>query len=196
MSFRYNVICGRKSNDQEVMYNRIAREVSEGKIDSVSSAILALRTVYPQDAEFRSAFAEKTLRTTSTRNKKVVRFILFRFEERLSGKTFEFESARYGIEHVLPENPGERWTQFDEQQQEASTYRLGNMTLLDSSANRSLGNVGYDEKRVVFRASGFSITTKLSEDFDAWTVDKIRSRQSWMARQAAGIWRVSFPDET
>ena len=32
VSFRYNVICGRKSNEQEAMYNRIARELSAGRM--------------------------------------------------------------------------------------------------------------------------------------------------------------------
>ena len=32
VSFRYNVICGRKSNEQEAMYNRIARDVSKAAL--------------------------------------------------------------------------------------------------------------------------------------------------------------------
>ena len=142
VSFRYNVICGRRSNDQEAMYNRIAREMSQGRIDCVATAIEALRPVYPEDAEFRAAFAERSLRTSS-RNRRVVRFILFRLEEKLSGNRFDFESAKYGIEHVLPENPGDDWGQFDDQQREAFTYRLGNMTLLESTRNRGLGNIGF-----------------------------------------------------
>ena len=130
------------------------------------------------------------LRTTSHRNSKVVRFILFRLEAQLSGQRFEFESAKYGIEHVLPENPGDAWQQFDDQQREASTYRLGNMTLLTAEANRDLGNSGYAQKRPVYAESSFAITHKLSEDFDTWTVEKIRTHQAWMAKQATGIWRI------
>ncbi len=192
VSFRYNVICGRQGNEQEVVYNQIARELSAGEIVSVRAAIAKLRPVYPADAEFRAAFADKALRTTSARNNKVVRFILFRLEAQLSGQYFEFESAKYGIEHVLPENPSDDWHQFDDQQREASTYCLGNMTLLTTTDNRDLGNSGYAEKRLVYQQSDFAITRKLAEDFDAWTVEKIHSHQAWMARQATGIWRVSF----
>lgn len=192
VSFRYNVICGRKSNEQEAMYNRIAREVSEGRIAAADTAIQALRPVYPEDGEFRAAFVDKSFRTTSSRNRKGVRFILFKLEERLSGSSYAFESARYDIEHVLPENPGDDWPQFDEQQREASTYRLGNMTLLNSTANRELGNLGFAERRPVYRQSEFSITTQLAGDFDTWTVGTIRSRQAWMARQATSIWHVHF----
>jgi len=192
VSFRYNVICGRKSNEQETMYNRIAREVSEGRIAGVATAIGALRPVHPEDGEFRAAFTEKSFRTTSSRNRKGVRYILSKLEERLSGNSHDFESARYSIEHVLPESPGDNWQQFDEQEREASTYRLGNMTLLDSKTNRRLGNTGFTERQRTYLESEFAITRKLAEEFDVWTVDKIRLRQGWMAKQASSIWQVNF----
>ena len=192
VSFRYNVICGRQSNEQEMRYNDIARGLSAGRIAGVVEAIGALRPVYPSDGEFRTAFADKTLRTTSSRNKKIARFILVRIEERLSGSSLDFESARYGIEHVLPEHPGADWEQFDDRQRDAFTYRLGNLTLLNTAANRDLGNAGFDEKRPVFEASELLATGKLAQDYDVWTVDTIRERQNWMARQATGIWQVQF----
>ena len=87
----------------------------QAKSSAWQAAIAKLRPVYPADAEFRAAFGDKALRTTSARNNKVVRFILFRLEAQLSGQHFEFESAKYGIEHVLPENPSDDWYQFDDQ---------------------------------------------------------------------------------
>ena len=192
VSFRYNVICSRQSNEQEVVYNQVARGISSGRIDGAAAAIAELRPVYPGDAEFRAAFADKALRTTSPRNNKVVRHILFRLEAQLSGQRLEFESAKYGIEHVLPENPGDDWGQFDDQQREASTYRFGNMTLLPTAANRDLGNSGYPRKRPVYQESGLAIARKLAEEFDTWTVEKIRAHQGWMARQATGIWRIDL----
>ncbi len=63
------------------------------------------------------------------------------------------------------------------------TYRLGNMTLLTAEANRDLGNSGYGQKRSVYQESSSAITRKLSEDFDTWTVEKIRTHQAWMAKQ-------------
>ena len=80
----------------------------------------------------------------------------------------------------------------NEQQREASTYRLGNMTLLDSSTNQQLGNIGFTERQRAYLESEFSITRKLGEEFDTWTVDKIRVRQGWMAKQASSIWQVNF----
>lgn len=194
LSFRYNVICGRQSKEQEGIYNQIAQDISSHKIEDVNDVLLRLRPVYPEDREFQGAFAEKTLRTTSHRNNKVVRFILFQLEQHFSGNTFEIESSRHGIEHVLPENPShDDWCQFDEQQQEALTYRLGNMTILKTSDNRDLGNSGYDKKRLIYEKSDFAITRNLADQYDRWTVEKISANQRWMAKQATSVWRVNFP---
>lgn len=192
LSFRYNVICSRQSNEQEVVYNQIAQGISVGRVHTTAAAISELRPVYPDDPEFKAAFADKVLRTTSSRNNKVVRFMLFRLEAQFSVQSFEYESARYSIEHVLPENPRDGWEQFDDQQREASTYRLGNMTLLATSDNRNLGNVGYAEKRPAYETSNFAITRRLAEDYDSWSVEKIRTRQAWMAKQATSIWRINL----
>ncbi|MCY4515522.1 MAG: DUF262 domain-containing HNH endonuclease family protein [Candidatus Tectomicrobia bacterium] len=193
VSFRYNVICSRQSNEQEVVYNRIAVDISSGRLPTPNSAIAELRRVYPDDGEFRASFADKVLRTTSSRNRKVARFILFRLERHVSkGAHFDFESARYDIEHVLPERPEGGWDQFDEQQREAFTYRLGNLSLLATPTNRDAGNAEFAEKRMAYSQSEFAITRRLSEEYDAWNVEKIRSRQNWMARQATAIWRIEF----
>ncbi len=191
ISFRYNVICGHKSNDQEVVYNRIACQLSSTEACSVRDAIAGLRSVYPGDAEFKAAFADKVLRTTSARNYKVVHFILFQLEAHLSERDFESASVKYSIEHVLPKNPGDNGYDFNEQQREAFTYRLGNMTLLTTTDNRKLANAGYAEKRSVYKKSGFATTRRLAENFDVWTVEQVRAHQSWMAKQATAIWRIS-----
>jgi len=194
LSFRYNVICGRQSKEQEGIYNQIAQEISSCKVENINEALVKLRPVYPEDEEFRAAFEEKALRTISHRNNKVVRFILFQLEEHLSGTAFEIESSRYSIEHILPENPSDdEWCQFSEQQEEAFTYRLGNMTLLEANHNRDLGHSGYDEKRLTYRKSDFAMTRNLADKYDRWTVEKICANQRWMAKQATSIWRVNFP---
>ena len=66
------------------------------------------------------------------------------------------------------------------------------MTLLAAAANRDLGDSGFPRKRPVYQESGFATTRKLAEDFDTWTVEKIRAHQGWMARQATGIWRIDL----
>ena len=192
LSFRYNVICSRLANEQERLYNDIAVQLNDGRIANAAQAVQALRPLYPEDGEFRTAFADKTLRTTNNRNKRIVRFILFRMEAHLSSREFDIESAKYNIEHVLPENPDEGWPQFDDRQHEAFVYRLGNLTLLETAANRNIGNAGYEQKRPVLEASELQVSSGLAQRYDSWTVDEIQARQNWMARQATSIWQVQF----
>jgi hypothetical protein len=69
-------------------------------------------------------------------------------------------------------------------------FRIGNITLLETSFNRDLGTKTYEEKRVSYKKSGFAITQKLAEENLEWTPAKVTAHQSWMAKQAKSIWRI------
>lgn len=192
LSFRYNVICNRQGNEQERIYNEIARRIASGGLESARDAVAALRPLYPEDQDLRTAFADKELRTTNSRNNKIARYILFNLEKRKSGSSFDVESASITLEHVLPEHPEDGWSQFDDALHERAVYRLGNLALLNAASNREIGNASYLTKREVYRQSEFATTRKIAEDYDDWTIEKIQSRQAWMAKQATAIWQVSF----
>lgn len=190
ISFRYNVIGNLPTSEQERVYNAVAEKISLGSLRRVNEIVTALQSVYPSDHAFRGDFAEKMIRTTQSRNNRVVRYILCSLEKHCVNKDYDFASADFNIEHILPEKPGNHWSIFNDAQHEAFVYRLGNMTLLRSSPNRDLGNAPYSEKRAVYADSGFEITRKMAAENDDWTTERIDARQRWMAKQAVGIWRV------
>lgn len=192
ISFRYNVICNLQTHEQERLYNEIAWKTEHGRCPLASDALAALQEIYPNDKQFKAAFVEKELRTTSSRNKKVVRYIFFEIERRRSGKDFDFESAAYSVEHILPEHPSEVWAYIEESQQERLIYRIGNMTLLETGRNRELGNADYDAKRHVYSHSDFQITSAIAEHYDSWDGQKIEARQIQLAKTAADIWKIGF----
>lgn len=192
VSFRYNVICNLQTHEQERLYNDIAVKVSEGDYLRPVDVIAALQEVYPDDKQFKGAFSEKELRTTNSRNKKVVRYILFEIERQQSGQDFDFESATYSLEHILPEHPSGAWSYIEESKQDRLIYRIGNMTPLETGRNRDLGNADYDAKRAVYQQSAFRITQAVAEHYDSWDEQKIEARQRRLATVASGIWKIDF----
>lgn len=191
ISFRYNVIGNQATNEQERVYNSIAVKIAKNQLTSATDVIHALRPIYPTDEQFRGTFAEKQIRTTLARNRKVMRYILFEIERHVANHAFDYASDKYTIEHILPEHPNEDWTTFTDEQADRFVYRIGNLTPLESATNRDIGNKPYEEKRTVFEQSGFEITKKLACEYKEWTPERIASRQQWLAKQATAIWRLT-----
>ena len=191
ISFRYNVISSLVTNEQERTYNGVAQRIAAGELASPAQVIRALSPIYVADDVFRQNFANKVLRTSAARNKQIVRYLLFALEAHLTGSVYDFDSPRYRLEHILPENPAGNWGQFSDEQVEAAVYRLGNFVMLETKANRELGNRPFDEKRPVYAQSVLDLTRRIAEDNSEWTLDRLAERQRWMARQATGIWRVA-----
>jgi hypothetical protein len=191
ISMRFNVIGSQSTAEQERKYNEVAERVAKRALSKLGPTLQLLRSIYPDDIAFKTAFAEKTIRTTDTRNNRVVRFILCALEKYLSQNDYNFASDAFNIEHVLPQNAPDNWGNISNDDAEALVYRLGNMTLLQTAANRDLGNVEYTQKRVVYQQSSFTITKKLGDENANWTPECIASRQNWMATQATAIWRIA-----
>lgn len=191
ISMRFNVICSYGTAEQERTYNAVAERIARGEIKNLGSALAVMQGVYPNDAAFRAAFAEKAIRTTQSRNNRVVRFILCALEKHLSDADYSFTSDSFNIEHVLPQNPQAGWETFSDEEADALTYRLGNMTLMQAGQNKNLGNAAYEDKRAVFQQSGFAITRKLATEHAEWTPERIAAHQNWMAAQATAIWRIA-----
>ena len=192
ISFRYNVICNLQTHDQERIYNDVAWKVSKHEYSTLHDVLSSLTEIYPDDNTFKAAFSEKELRTTNTRNKKVVRYILFEIESSLYQHALDFESASYNIEHILPENPDESWQYIEEPRQDRLIYRLGNMTPLETVPNRDIGNIAFTKKKGIYADSTFQMTKKIVEHYAEWDEHSITSRQKQMAKAATQIWRIDF----
>lgn len=190
ISFRYNVIGNLATNEQERVYNRVAVQLSTGEIQGLQQVLVSLKPIYVADDKFRGDFADKVMRTTQARNKRIVRYILFEIERHTSGTSYDFESDAYNIEHIMPESIKEGWEHIEDRDHEQYLYRLGNMTILNKGVNRDLGNTGFEIKKEAFAKSEFEITKRVASENSRWDPDRIAAHQKWQARQATAIWRI------
>ncbi len=191
ISFRYNVICSLPPQDQEGLYSSIATRIEDGELDTFSAVIQALRDIYPTDTLFIGAFAAKQLRTTNSRNQKVVQYILKRLEEHISASSVDLSTNRFNIEHILPQKITSGWSEFNETRHSQSVYRLANMVILERSINASIGNTDYAIKKSALANSAIGTTKAVSEFYDSWTPESIESRQKYLAKQAKSIWKIN-----
>ncbi|MBM5570411.1 MULTISPECIES: DUF262 domain-containing protein [Deefgea] len=191
ISFRYNVIGSQPANEQERVYYAAAQKITAGEVDTAASVLESLRSIYPTDDSFKSAFAEKVIGTNNSRSKRIVRYILCELEQQLSGQVYDFESDSFNLEHVLPQNPENGWRVFSDEEVDALRYRIGNMALLEKGRNKDIANSAYTIKKPVLLESGFALTQKLAQENADWTPERIASWQKTQAKLASAVWRIA-----
>lgn len=190
ISFRWNVIAGFGVAEQERAYGAAAVAICVGELGTASEVVAALAPIYLSDSAFKSAFAEKSIRTTDAHSRRIVRYILCAIEKHVSGGDHDFASQSFNIEHVLPLSAVSGWELFSNEQVDAMVFRLGNMTLMAAGSNSDCGNESFATKKPFYASSAFSITKKIAEENAEWTPERLAARQVWMANQATAIWRV------
>lgn len=191
IAFRYNVIGDQHTGEQERIYHAAAVKLHRGEARTLADTLDILRPVYRSDEAFRADFAAKSIRTTQSRNAKIVRYLLGRLEKQAGGADIDPDAATYTLEHVLPQSPQEGWEAFSDLDLDGFIYRLGNMVLLEAGKNREIANQPYEAKRRVFLESSLKLTRELAEENDQWTAERIGNRQRKLARLAASVWRIA-----
>ncbi|WP_377477797.1 MAG: DUF262 domain-containing HNH endonuclease family protein [Microcoleus anatoxicus] len=188
ISFRYSIVSSLNPNELELLYNNAALDITSGKITGMRQVFDALRPGYVKDEKFQQDFALLSL-STKGQKRKLVRYIFCNLEADESG--IEVNEDSFSIEHILPEVPTDDWRQnFTDVQIEEMVYRLGNLSLLEPSFNRDIGQKNYQIKREKYQQSVYALTKNiLAED---WTPDAIAARQRNLARRAVHIWQSDF----
>ena len=192
-SFRYTIVSGLNPNELEPLYHFAAKAILDGSATTPAQVFQRLKSLYVSDQKFEEDFGRLIVETSGQR-KKLAKYILAKLECDVSGRACDPETDPGTIEHILPENPLDVWAaSFPREQWEASVYRLGNLTLLEASANREVGNADYTLKKVKYGTSIYSLTKAIPNSApDEWTLALLEKRQHDLAGRAAHIWRVDF----
>jgi hypothetical protein len=193
ISFRYSVISGLNPNELESVYHFAARAVLAGQAQTPAALFEYLRPIYVDDGKFIQDFAGKELQTAGQR-RRLVKYILCKIESASTNRVVDYEADPATVEHILPENPDSAWdASFPRERQEAMTYRLGNLTLLEANRNRAVGNLPYAEKLDAYGSSIYALSREVAEQFPLeWTPVTVQARQRTLAQRAAQIWRVDY----
>ena len=193
ISFRYSVVSRLNTNPLEPTYHRAAKAVMDGQARTPAAVFALLKPLYVDDARMKQDFALLSV-DTSGRWDKLTRYMLARLESDASGRACDPDTDPGTVEHILPENPVDSWEEsFPPGLWEESIYRLGNLTLLESAANRRLGNAVYSEKLSAYAQSGYTLTRRIPEIApEQWTPELLDERQRQLAERAAHLWRADF----
>ena len=188
VSFRFTVVSHRNPNELEALYNQIAISANSEEINKPRQVFDRLRSVYVPDDKFAQDFSLLSI-STKGQKKKLVRYILCKLEKDASHLDVNEDS--FSIEHILPESPTDAWRQnFTEPQLEEMPYRLGNLTLLEPSLNRQIGNKFYPKKQEIYQNSIYQLTQNILAE--EWTPNTLANRQKYLAQQAVHIWKSDF----
>ena len=191
--FRYTVVSSLNTNALEPISHEIASGILEGSIHGPRLVYEKLKPFHVDDEKFKQDFALLTI-NTGGRRRKVAKYILCWLESDQSGRACDPDTDPATIEHILPENPIADWIEhFPEEKWDEYIYRLGNLTLLESSLNREISNQPYAEKLKGYARSQYRMTSVLP-DFapETWTPQLVEYRQREMAERATHLWRSDF----
>ncbi len=189
LSFRYTVVSSLNPNELETLYNNVAIAIAKGEITNPRQVFDNLRSAYVSDEKFLQDFALLSI-STRGQKKKLARYILCKLEADASG--IEVNEDSFSVEHILPESPNSEWRQnFTDTQIEEMVYRIGNLTPLEPSLNRQVGNESYPIKREAYQQSVYKLTQDILAE--EWTPDTLATRQRRLAQRATHIWRSDFP---
>jgi hypothetical protein len=191
--FRYTVVSSRNPSALEAAFHYAAKPVADGEVTTPAGVFERLKPNYVDDAKTRQDFSSLEV-GTSGRKRRLAKYILARLEADASDRACDPDTDPGTIEHILPENPTDEWEEtFDPARWDTSVYRLGNLTLLESAANRSIGNAAYRDKVSAYGGSIYAISREIPRMApEEWTPALLEARQSRLAARAVHLWRADF----
>lgn len=190
ITFRYNTICSKNPNDIETVYGKLAFDICQKKVTTKEEILERLKAVYVDDEEFSVNFEKKNFNFIA-RNKKIINYILHQIELNLknSSNKSEITDTYATIEHILPQNAENNDYNFNENQKMMIMNSLPNLTLLEFSKNKNIGNSSFESKRNSYEHSDYILTKKLA-NYSNWDMESVKNRAIFMSNQACHIWKI------
>jgi hypothetical protein len=199
LSFRWTVVGG-NAQVLESIYQEAANTIYSSEGAEIEAAEESLKSKIPSDDRFREGFAEQALGYQY-----VAAYALRKIELAIEpGEKTIKPSQQVHVEHIMPKAGKTEWKSKIERDEvyEEVVQSWGNLTLLLSKLNESIGNGGWDTKRFGkpaangkaalpgYKGSEIRLTKDLIPLPD-WTSDNIKLRSKWLAELAVHVWTLT-----
>jgi len=188
VAVRYQLVGGVGGGTLERLYSETAKSISDKNVTSSSQVISALKTV-PSDSAFKAAF-----KIASISKQKLARYYLRELEiarSSIDSETIpDIDPNKVNLEHILPANPSDEWgSNFTDEEFRSYHNRLGNLAIMASRINSSIGNNAFSSKRDAYKDSSFHFTKLIHAEAN-WTKNAIDKRQQEMSEVAVKHWAL------
>lgn len=188
---RLMIASSTRTSSVELPLAEAAKLVFDGDIDSVAALRTKLSAITPGDKEFRDE-----CEVAKVSNARLARYYLRSLEMTAKGEAepwFVLHEDRQiiNLEHVLPKKPQDNWPDFDDEEIRRLTTRLGNLALLRVTDNSDLKSYGFAEKKPIYAASPYLLTSMIAE-VDDWSAATIDERQTRLAELAVSTWPATL----
>jgi hypothetical protein len=176
-----------RSSSVELPLASAANDVFAGKCTTHDALKKHLADITPNDTEFVAEF--ESARVSKSQ---LARYYLRSLEMAAKNEAEPWvipidDRAIINLEHVLPKKPNGNWPQFSDDEASLYVNRLGNQALLRASDNSNLQSIGFDDKKKIYAASPYLLTSQIAELAD-WTPLTIAKRQKALSLLAVRAW--------
>jgi hypothetical protein len=204
-------VSNRRSNTGDSRFYKFANEYHKNKyifrlIDNIKSEIYADDNTYRwvNIKNFESEINDHFKKNEGWYSWKGIKYLLYEYElylqELSKGETkLQWEEVNNEtIEHIYPKNPKDKcWQEVYSSLNKKEKYRklhtLGNLVLLSSSKNSSLGNKCFKEKKDVYSHGSYS-EIEVSQSL-TWLPNDIDSRSKMLLEFLSDRWNLEIEDD-
>jgi hypothetical protein len=165
--------------------------VADGQATSADGVRTFMRSIVPDDAAFKQAFAGYGAITTTR-----AKYLLARLERQHLTDTGaqtdampDWSSKSVSVEHIFAKSTKRDAFPTDEDFEQFSLIRdqLQNLTLLERTLNAGLEDKSFEQKVDTYEKSAFALTRELS-NLSEWTFSEANERAEFLANLAIKAW--------
>lgn len=168
----------------------VSIKVYQNEIKTADDLKEALKSILISDVDFKDAFSKFRVSRAD-----LARYYLQTLEATNAGEQEPWyipneDPAVMTLEHVMPSNCTEEiWPGVDEETKQRCVKRLGNLCILNKSANSNIGDASFIDKRPALSNAPYKLTNEISAE-TIWDFSAIERRQKRLANLALRTWPI------